>query len=183
MYSSLKEFLVFREEEGILDLRREDAYRYAGPRALIASALSFRLMQEAIKDLSPNDIPERRAFYIISGHSGPGVKDCFEFFTRAVSEGRYIFDPSKAPSCAPPSAAGGYMFFEIGYKSKAIRYSISPKILGNLWFDAVKKHQEGSASIEEHQEYLALKTKIAGDLLMLPNIFNIRTECDFDRRF
>lgn len=53
MYSNIKDFLIFQEPEGIIGYREDDLYRFAGPRALIASALVFRLMKEAVKDLSP----------------------------------------------------------------------------------------------------------------------------------
>lgn len=48
MYAEIQDFILLREEEGIMDYRCEDIYRYAGPRALIASALVFRLMKESI---------------------------------------------------------------------------------------------------------------------------------------
>lgn len=84
MYAEIQDFILLREEEGIMDYRCEDIYRYAGPRALIASALVFRLMKESISDLCPNEIPMRKEFRIVSGHFGPGVRDGFEYLTRLV---------------------------------------------------------------------------------------------------
>lgn len=97
MYADIQDFILLREEEGIIDYRCEDIYRYAGPRALIASALVFRLMKEAISDLCPDEIPMRKEFRIVSGHSGLGVRDGFEYLTRASSDDRYIVDASDAP--------------------------------------------------------------------------------------
>ena len=175
MYADIQDFILLREEEGIIDYRYEDIYRYAGPRALIASALVFRLMKEAISDLCPDEIPMRKEFRIVSGHSGPGVRDGFEYLTRASSDGRYIVDASDAPRGAPPSAAGGYLFFRISHKGNSYLYSISPEVMGEEWFSQVKEHQEGSVSVEAHANYLTYKKKVSADILLRPNIFNIRT--------
>lgn len=175
MYADIQDFILLREEEGMMDYRCEDIYRYAGPRALIASALVFRLMKEAISDLCPNEVPMRKEFRIVSGHFGPGVCDGFEYLTRASSDGRYIVDDTDAPQEAPRSAAGGYLFFKISYKGNTFLYSISPEIMGEEWFLQVNEHQEGSASVEAHANYLTYKKKVAADILLRPNIFNLRT--------
>ena len=47
--------------------------------------------------------------------------------------------------------------------------------MGKEWFSQVKEHQEGSVSEEAHANYLTYKKKVAADILLRPNIFNIRT--------
>ena len=74
MYQEIDDCIFLREPEGTVSFCRDDLYRYSGPRSMIASALVFRIMKEAIHDLSPSDIPERKAFMILSGHAGPGVE-------------------------------------------------------------------------------------------------------------
>lgn len=174
MYSCIKESIVLSEPEGIIDFRKEDLYRYSGPRSMIASALVFRLMQEAIRDLCPDEVPERKKFRIVSGHSGPGVRDGFEYLTRAVSDKRYKFDPSNPPPEALPSAAKGYMFFIIQYKDKGMLYVLSSEIFGKEWFNAVRAYQEGSETEEAHAAYLIFKNDLCGKILHLPNIFTRR---------
>ncbi len=189
MYSNIKDFLIFKEPEGIIGYREDDLYRFAGPRALIASALDFRLMKEAIKDLSPNEIPCRKDFTVISGHSGPGVKDGFEYLTRAVSERRYLYDPDKARSnapaapAAPASAAEGFMYFEIGYRGKAIRYVLADDIFDSEWFSQVRKHQEGSSSVSEHSRYLMYKDSVVSKLRRKEDIFKQKVQISEDPRF
>ncbi|WP_308514243.1 hypothetical protein [uncultured Turicimonas sp.] len=186
MYSNIKDFLIFQEPEGIIGYREDDLYRFAGPRALIASALVFRLMKEAVKDLSPNEIPCRKDFTVISGHSGPGVKDGFEYLTRAVSEGRYLYDPDKARSnapAAPASAAEGFMYFEIGYRGKAIRYVLADDIFDSEWFSQVRKHQEGSSSTSEHSRYLMYKDSVVSKLRRKEEIFKQKLQVEEDLRF
>ena len=177
MYSNIKDFLIFKEPEGIIGYREDDLYRFAGPRALIASAL------EAIKDLSPNEIPCRKDFTVISGHSGPGVKDGFEYLTRAVSERRYLYDPDKARSnapAAPASAAEGFMYFEIGYRGKAIRYVLADDIFDSEWFSQVRKHQEGSSSVSEHSRYLMYKDSVVSKLRRKEDIFKQKVQISED---
>lgn len=180
MYSSIEEFILLREPEGVTDFRKEDIYRFSGPRSMIASALVFRLMKEAIRDLCSHEIPERRAFTVVSGHAGPGVRDGFEYLTRAASDGRYIFDPSNPPLEAQPSAAGGFMFFKIGYKNRAMLYVLSEELFGEEWFRQVNHHQEGSVSETAHTHYLAYKAELCGKILYSPEIFSVRKPCSIE---
>lgn len=178
MYQKIDNCIFLREPEGTVSFNREDLYRYSGPRSMIASALVFRLMKEAIHDMCSSDIPERRAFKVVSGHAGPGVRDGFELVTRAVTDGRYCVDRISAPRDAPPSAAGGRMFFRIGYKDKAKLYVLSDELFGENWFRQVQMHQEGSFSAEAHAQYLVYKNDLCGKILYLPSIFSVRHPCE-----
>lgn len=180
MYQEIDDCIFLREPEGTVSFCRDDLYRYSGPRSMIASALVFRIMKEAIHDLSPSDIPERKAFMILSGHAGPGVRDGFELLTRAFTEGRYRVDAVGAPKEAPRSAAGGHMFFRIGYKNKAMLYVLSDELFGEKWFRQVQMHQEGSVSAEAHAQYLVYKNDLCGKILYLPSIFSISCPCSPD---
>ena len=180
MYQEINDCIFLREAEGTVSFSRDDLYRYSGPRSMIARALVFRLMTEAIRDMSPSEVPERRAFTILSGHAGPGVRDGFELLTRAFTDGRYRVDNIEAPEEAPPSAAGGHMFFRIGYKDKAMLYVLSDEFFGEKWYQQVKMQQEGSVSAEAHAQYLVYKNDLCGKILYLPTIFSIRCPCSPD---
>ena len=113
MYFQMKNFVEVREPEGTLVFQLEDLMRYSGPRGLIASGVTMKLLGRAFKDLSPREPPMRHEIYILSSFPGSDVVDGFELVTRAVTRGRYILDLDKAPKDAPPSPAGGSMYFEI----------------------------------------------------------------------
>ena len=197
MDNVIDDSIRLREPEGIVDFRREDLYRYAGPRALIASALSFRLMKEAIarfsgvedgegprtgseasKDSAPlaetakrsaEALLSRKEFWILSSHAGPGVRDGFELMTRAVTDRRYFTDTFFTHPLASPAAAGGAMVFEIGYRplQRSFLFVLSNDLFGKEWFDAVSAHQEGSEDEKSHARYLAYKYALVGKILAL----------------
>nr|WP_277042462.1 hypothetical protein [Turicimonas muris] len=53
MYFQMKNFVEVREPEGTLVFQLEDLMRYSGPRGLIASGVTMKLLGRAFKSLSP----------------------------------------------------------------------------------------------------------------------------------
>jgi len=51
--------------------------------------VGFRTMQVAARELSQSTLWSREGLSIISGHSGPGVKDAIELITATVSSGNF----------------------------------------------------------------------------------------------
>ncbi len=183
MYFQMKNYVEVREPEGTLVFQLEDLMRYSGPRGLIASGLTMKLLKRAFQDLSPHEPPMRHEIYILSSFPGSDVVDGFELVTRAVTRGRYILDIEKAPKYAPPSPAGGFMYFEIGYRDKCFGYTLSPEIFDKEWFDAVAAKQEGCTTEEEHATYLAYKFSVLGKLIASTDPFMRVTPCSLDKRF
>lgn len=183
MYFQMKNFVVVREPEGSLVFQLEDLMRYSGPRGLIASGLTMKLLNRAFNDLSPEEPPMRNEIYILSSFPGSDVVDGFELVTRAVTRGRYILDQAKAPKDAPPSPAGGFMYFEIGYRNKCFAYTLSPDIFDKKWFDAVAAKQEGCKTEAEHAAYLAYKYSVLGKLIASSDPFLRIEKCELDERF
>jgi hypothetical protein len=67
---------------------------YAGPGSPGGVAHAFKVLERALPLLSPDGPPDRRELWIATAFGGPGARDGFELVTRAVTEGRYVIEPS-----------------------------------------------------------------------------------------
>lgn len=90
MYYIPTTYLTVRDDEGPIVFQREDLMRYSGNRGLIASGVTFRLLNAAFEDLCPNEIPRREYFRFRTSFPGDEVRDGIELVTRAVLKGRYF---------------------------------------------------------------------------------------------
>jgi hypothetical protein len=79
---------VMGEEEPI-DIGFDSVVAYHGQAALAMLAITFQGLRATLPKLSPSRAPERSAITVVSGHPGPGVRDAFEFVTRAVTRKAY----------------------------------------------------------------------------------------------
>jgi hypothetical protein len=73
-----------------------DLMRFHGPGSPGGVAHAFTVMERALPLLSSGGPPERRGIAIRTAFGGPGARDGFELVTRAVTDGRYVVDPSLA---------------------------------------------------------------------------------------
>ena len=73
-----------------------DLMRYHGSESPGGVAHAFTVLERALPLLSGAGAPERREITIRTAFGGPGARDGFELVTRAVSEGRYLVEPSLA---------------------------------------------------------------------------------------
>jgi hypothetical protein len=74
----------------------EDMMGYHGPGSPGGVAHGFKVLERALPLLATNGPAERREITVRTAFGGPGARDAFELVTRAVTEGRYVVDPSLA---------------------------------------------------------------------------------------
>ena len=74
MYYIPTTYLTVRDDEGPIVFQREDLMRYSGNRGLIASGVTFRLLNAAFEDLCPNEIPRREYFRFRTSFPGDEVR-------------------------------------------------------------------------------------------------------------
>lgn len=87
--------LLVATEHGPLAVPFTAVAAYHGHGALAMLALTYQGLRGALERLLPDGEPvQRNALEVLSGHSGPGVRDAFECVTRAVTRGRYRVDTS-----------------------------------------------------------------------------------------
>jgi hypothetical protein len=86
----------------VLDQGRRLAFDFAammgyhGPGSPGGVAHAFKVMERGFPLLAAGEPLERRELRIETAFGGPGARDGFELVTRAVTESRYILDPSLA---------------------------------------------------------------------------------------
>ena len=179
MFSQTPFNLCVREEEGILSFTRDDMLGYAGLGQLIASGVVMRLLSRAFSDLCPaGEVPERSGIRILTAFPGQGVHDCIELVTRAVTQGRFILDPSAAPAGAPSTPVGGAMYYEIAYRGKAFAYTFSPDIFDDRWRNEVTEYTAGAERLADHAGYVGYKYQVLGELMTRLDVFSSVTPCD-----
>lgn len=75
-----------------LSLTVAAALQYHGVHSPAGVAHAFKVLERALALLGPDAPCERREIRVATAFEGPGARDAFEFFLRAVSEGRYAIE-------------------------------------------------------------------------------------------
>lgn len=142
----------------------EDLLKYHGRSAIGGVAHGFKVMERALPLLAGGEPPERADIVIDSGFGGNGARDAFEMVTRAVSDGRFRFDPDLAPD-APDSPIGRY-FFRFTHRAGAtVDLTLRPGLISEEFVDLAKR---GASSPEEEARLAWLKQDMADRLMALP---------------
>lgn len=138
---------------------------YHGQGALAMLAITFRALGLALETLSPDRPVKRSDIIIVSGHPGPGVRDCFEFVTRAVTRGVYTVDRSLPRArLAPPPADLSYSF-RVTIGGRTAEIAVLAEALPARFFTLTFNPKR---TAEQDAEARALRKAIAVDVLAAP---------------
>jgi hypothetical protein len=89
--------LVVVEEHGReLPFTFDELLRFHGGGSPGGVAIAFRALQRALPLLADGGRVARRDVHVRTAFGGPGARDGFEAVLRAVTDGRYVLDPSLA---------------------------------------------------------------------------------------
>ncbi|QDP26118.1 hypothetical protein [Bradyrhizobium cosmicum] len=145
---------------------------YHGQSALAMAAIVFQAQRAAIALLSPEAIPARGDISIVSGHPGPGVRDAFEFVTRAVTRGAYTVDRARPDARFVPGQDISYSF-RMTIAERTAEIALLPGVLPERFFDLVFNKSRTAA---QERELSALKRSIAEQVLAKSpaTLFSIR---------
>jgi hypothetical protein len=163
---------VMGEEEPI-HISFDSVVAYHGQAALAMLAITFQGLRATLSKLSPSRAPERSAISVVSGHPGPGVRDAFEFVTRAVTRKAYTVDRSLRDALLNPKADISYSF-RITLNDQSVSAALRPGVLPARFFELNSIGPERSAA--EESEFSALKRQIASEALKAPpeRLFTLR---------
>lgn len=134
---------------------------YHGQSALAMAAIVFQAQRAAFAVLAPEKTPARRDISIVSGHPGPGVRDAFEFVTRAVTRGAYSVDRALPEARFVPGHDISYSF-RITLGERTAEMALLPGVLPQRFFELVFAKDRTTA---QERELSALKRSIAEDVL------------------
>jgi hypothetical protein len=148
-------------EEDPIEITFETIAAYHGQGALAMLAISFRAIELALKALSPDQPAKRSDITVVSGHPGPGVRDSFEFVTRAVTRGVYTVDRSLPDARLMPTADLSYSF-QVMLGGKTAEIAVRPNALPARFFALTFNPNR---TPEEDAEARRLRKSIAVDVL------------------
>jgi hypothetical protein len=145
----------------LLTFSHEDLLRYHGPRSPGGVAHAYKVLERGLPELgSP---PERRSIVVRTAFGGPGARDGFELVTRAVTDGRYLLDPTLA---RPELGRARERFvFELALGSRAVTLVLRDGFVTEE-FIALARRDERTP--EEEARLDALKLQMADRVLAAP---------------
>lgn len=148
--------LYVMAEEGPLPIHFDAVQAYHGHEALAMLALTFQGLRGALARLQGQGaaVP-RHELRVISGHPGPGVRDAFEFVTRAVTRGCYTVDLS-LPEARYSRGADKSYSFHLQRDTRRVQAVLRAGVLPPEFFDLLGKQDAPS-----QQAHAALRREIA----------------------
>lgn len=166
--------IVIQGEEEPISIGFEAVAAYHGQAALAMLAVTFQALRAGLALLSPDAPPRRNDLSIVSGHPGPGVRDAFEFVTRAVTRGAYVVDRSLPEARFAPGGFDMSYSFRITLGGKTVELAVGPETIPARFF-ALNFTRDRSAA--QNAELSLLKRTIAADVLARPaeTLFAIRS--------
>ncbi|KPF99907.1 hypothetical protein IP86_08085 [Rhodopseudomonas sp. AAP120] len=149
-------------EEELIHIPYDAVAAYHGQAALAMLAVTFQALRLMLPALSPQRPPRRVDLVVISGHPGPGVRDAFEFVTRAVTRGVYTVDRALPQARLCPGVDMSYSWRVLAgdrHIGAALRCGVVPE----RFFELIARGSERSEA--ETAELSVLKRSIADDVL------------------
>jgi hypothetical protein len=161
--------IAVRDHNETLEFSPASLYAYCGPTQIIASALMFRLFEQAFADLSPESPPDREDIRFLAGFSGTGIAECVELVTRVRTRHpeQYRVDPGAAPPEAP-LAVSGALYFEVQIKERRKGYWPSGEMFDDVFRKNVSLYQNGDGTVKEQEDYFAYKKHLTAAILRAP---------------
>ncbi|WP_010271734.1 hypothetical protein [Paenibacillus senegalensis] len=156
------------DRKALLEIGFSDIRKYHGELALMAVAVGFRVLQEALKELYPEQPPQRSAISILSGHAGPGFRDAFEYVTRVVTRGAYEVNIHYPRGQYDPYRPQSYAFVIRDQAGPSVEVTLQPDFLPQVFYDYLKQGRDNSLSPEDTRSFDQLKTDLAKQALQLP---------------
>ena len=139
--------LTVMAEEGPLPICFDAVQAYHGHGALAMLALTFQGLRGALSRLEQDGVPvPRKELSVISGHPGPGVRDAFEFVTRAVTRGCYEVDLT-LPEARYSRGADKSYSFHLRRGARSVQGVLRPGVLPPEFFDLLGNPAPGAQRI------------------------------------
>lgn len=149
-------------EEGVIEIGFAEVQRYHGHGALAMLAIIYQGLRGALALLSPDGPAPRDELSVLSGHPGPGVRDAFEFVTRALTRGAYVVDRGLPGARLHPTADMSYSFV-LTRGNRRVSATLLPDILPARFFTLLGATDPASIAEGRH-----LRRAIAARVLQHP---------------
>lgn len=149
-----------------LSVSWEELYKYCGPSQIIATALSYRLFEQAFRELDPGACPDRRSLSFLTAFPGRGVLECLEYITRipSLAPENLVLDLEAGPVEAPPSKPGRF-YFELQAGEQRRAYYPRKGFFDETFLNQVASWQDYTPGEEGYEAYRGYKREKARSIL------------------
>lgn len=152
----------------LLEIGFADLEKYHGQGSIAGAALAFMVMHAAFSSLYPDGVPRREEITIVTGHPGSGIRDAFEFVTRAVSRQAYRVKVERSEARWNPYSNVSFTFTISDTQDRHVDVSLKPDILPMRFFELLDLKRRDVATYSQQQELRRLKRTLADQLLNAP---------------
>lgn len=162
----MDKLLRVADQREVLEISQPMLLAYCGSSQIIATALIYRLMDQAFGELSPRLPPRRDRMAFLTAFPGRGVLECVEMVMRlpSLAPERLVLDLEAGPPEAP-SAFKGRFYFEIQVEDRRRGYWPVPGYLDDEFRHQVATWQGKSMDDAQYRAYLDYKEAKARTLL------------------
>lgn len=138
-----------------IEFALSDIAKYHGTGSPGGVALAFKAMQRALPLLVLDEAPERREITVRTAFAGPGARDAFECVLRAVTEDRYLVDPSLERADLPSTRSR--FVFAFAYRERVVTLTVRTGIVASEFIEllASERTAAGEARLTELKRELA----------------------------
>jgi hypothetical protein len=156
------EQIVVLEDAREISFSFDDMLSYNGGGSPGGVAHAFKVLKRALPVLSAAGPVERRTIVIETAFGGPGARDGFELVTRAVTEERYILDPSLA---RPNFGRARERFvFRLRVRDQVVTLTLREGFVSDQFIDLTRREDR---SAEEERRLTAMKADMAARLMSM----------------
>ncbi|SFM32785.1 hypothetical protein [Pelosinus propionicus] len=164
----MQQALTIKDGNDLLTIDYNDMLKYHGRQFIGGVALAYKLLDLALRELVPDEVPVRDRITVMLGVYGPGIIDGIEMVTRAMRRNALLVKPQLAADKLAPDAAdgqGGKYYFEIAYDNDKLNITLKPGLLPNEFIKLAYKTHDGTITEGEQLRLQHLKEEIAQFLL------------------
>jgi hypothetical protein len=148
----------------VIALSFDDLLKYHGRGAVGGVAHGFKVLERGLPLLNNGEPPERTDISVETAFGGAGARDAIEMATRAVTGGRFTYDPDIAPH-APLAPIGRYFFRLIHRSGIVVDLTLRRGLILDEFTDLATR---GPATPDEERRLEQLKQEMADRLMALP---------------
>jgi hypothetical protein len=165
--------IVVLDEGHELSFSFEDMLKYHGRSAPAGVAHAFKVLERALPALDRGDGVERRGIIIETAFGGPGARDALELVTRAVTEERFVVDPTLAR--AELGRARERFVFRLRYLERSVTVVVRDGVVSDEFVDLARRRDR---SPEEERRLTAMKGEMAGRVMSaaVVDVYDIAAE-------
>ncbi|MDC7233958.1 MAG: hypothetical protein PQJ58_12065 [Spirochaetales bacterium] len=162
----LNQPLILKDQRDPVAISWDQLYGYCGPTQVIATALAFRLFEQAFRELTPDAMPERDKISVLTAFPGRGILECIEMITRIPSLAAHRIDVKPdAGSREAPTAYIGRFYFEVQHGESRRSYRPVPGYFDDEFRNQVASWQNKEMSGIEYDNYMSYKWDKAQSIL------------------